>query len=141
MCDGVLLGALEGLDWNNVVLAGGAALNCLLKVPPEHREARGKWLGPDRTVTTARWEPEADDPERSAHGGDKKTIRAKSGYGSSDVDLLSSMRSAASEWLCLASHQSWCVFVILCMLILSRHRHNHAVSQLRIPNLVNTAWV
>ena len=88
MCDGVLLGALEGLDWNNMVLAGGAALNCLLKVPPEHREARGKWLGPDRTVTTARWEPEADDPERSAHGGDKKTIRAKSGYGSSDVDLF-----------------------------------------------------
>ena len=77
-------GALEGLDWSNVVLAGGSALNCLLAVPPEYEgeEERKKWLGPD-------WSSENERGVGNAHGRGVKTIeRAKSGYGSSDVDLF-----------------------------------------------------
>lgn len=101
VCGRTLPDALEGLDWSNVVLAGGAALNCLLKVPPEHRADRGKWPGPDRTVAKERLEPEDDDDQRVARGGEKRTVRAKGGYGSSDVGffIMGLTPAAATEKL------------------------------------------
>ena len=83
VCD---TGALEGLDWSNVVLAGGSALNCLLVTPPEYEgeEERKKWLGPD-------WSSEGEGGVggENARGRAVQIVeRAKSGYGSSDVDLF-----------------------------------------------------
>ena len=75
-----------------MVLAGGSALNCLLAVPSEHKNEDAKqlaeWLGPDSI--------DADSHQATAvaHADDtffsyvSHIIRAKSGYGSSDVDLF-----------------------------------------------------
>ena len=56
------------------MLAGGLALSCLLAVPAEYEgeEERKKWLGPDS------WTAEAEG----------SVVRARSGYGQSDVDMF-----------------------------------------------------
>ena len=57
------------------MLAGGLALSCLLAVPAEFKGGesdRRMWLGPDS------WTVEVED----------NVVRARSGYGESDVDLF-----------------------------------------------------